>query len=761
MANGIDVSGLTDEQFQALLSSGAAPNDGGAGASPSGVAGGPGGVDVSAMSEAEFQSLLKRQRPPQEMGTGEAAARLFYKHLTFGTEPGVDKHKTEQAERDHPVLNYASAVPAFVAQTAVLGPAAAYGKAVQGANALARTARFAGSAVETALLPNTAAKGLIPTAVTGAKLGGNYSALEALGSGLTNPDKTLGETARDTAISYGLGTVAGGTLGAGAYGVGKAVGAVANRTMPQLREALEAARSPENQGIRDLIRHAGYDDADLAALKATLDRAATDPAIAARYADLNLIEALKAGRLKPTSTGELKPEVITTRNLDDLAKHAANTEGAGQNRAAEAFATRKNEMSAKMQADIDQFFGTANREADAAAISARRDAVGKRYNKLRDSGTLVKVDDLGKMQQVSPVFDKALRYAGENDAIANPGSQWGSLWSGGKLGDTVVTLSPSNMLDIHHYLVMNAKPSVGRDPAEALMAGRLKNWFTDWADRNFGKHRALRQEYTHLRRVMDATEKGADLPISLGGKDHEAMQFFRQKSSLLRKAEDIQTRTATAYALAAQNGATQKSLSAYKGRLTAAQRAVERQREVVDEFIKARGESIKQALREKGDNGPSQITKALTTEEGKRRLLEILGPEKGRAYIEALYNKANQQRLGNTLYGNSDTAFKLQKKEGRDALWRMASGVMHFRPSEVWRGAGDMLSSAYRQRNADRLNDLFARQGPGEVSNILQSALAMQSLQKTGDPLIRNPLLRTVGPVGVFDDVAARKKERR
>lgn len=759
MAEPIDISKISDEEFLRLTGQLPAPAPAQA-VKPQ--AAGDGSFDLSQLSDDQFAKMFGGAPKQPEMGNTEAAARLFYKHLTFGTEPGVDKKKSEQASAEHPYIDVAAAIPAFAAQTAVLGPLATAGKAVQGAGMLARTSRALGTAAEVGLLPNTNAKTFVEAARTGAKLGGNYSGLEALGSGLTNPEKSGGEVAKDVALSYGLGTTLGGGLGGAAHGVSRGVGALANRTVPQLREALEAAKSPEAQGVRDIIKHAGYDNADLAALKANIDKAATDPRLAARYEDLNVLEALKAGKLKPTATGELKPEVITTRNLDDLAKHAANTEGRGQNIAAEAFGTRKNEMSAKMQGDIDKFFGTTDREADAATLAAKREAVSKRYNKLREEGNLVTVEELGNMQKLSPVFDKALRYAGENDAIANPGSPWAKLWSGGQLGKDVVTLSPSNMLDIHHYLVLNAKPSVGRDPAEALMASRLKSWFTDWADKNFSKHKALREDYAQLRRVMDATEKGAELPTALGGKDHESLAFLRQQTAALKKAEDLLTRKATAYALAAQNGQSPASLNAFKGNMQKAQKIVERQREVIDEFIKARGDSMKQFLRERGDNGPAQLTKALTTEEGKARLLEQLGKDRGTAYIESLYNKANQQKLGNTLYGGSDTAFKTQKRESRDALWRMATGLAHLRPSEVWRGAGDMLSSGYRQRNADRINELLSQQGPPAVSNILGSALATQSLQSTAHPFVRNPLLKALPfSSGVADPgLSARVKKR-
>lgn len=751
---GFDISALTDADLLHLAGADAPQPE----QAPSGA------IDIKSLSDKDVAALgATAGHGGPKVPTGEAAARLFYKHLTFGTEPGADKARSELAAEQHPYVNIGSAVPAFVAQTAALGPLAAAGKAVQGAGMVARAARGAGAAADFALLPNTEARTAFEATRTGAKLGGNYSALETLGSDATNPDKGLGETAKDVALSYGLGTAGGGVLGAGAHGASRVVGAVANRTMPSLSDAMTAAKSPEAQGVTDIVRHARYDDANLARLEQQLTRAQTDPVLQARYADLNMLEALKAGDMKPTAAGEVKPAVVTTRNLDDLAKHAANTEGRGQNIAAEAFGSRKNEMSTKMQADVDTHFGAQNREADAAAIAARREAIGKRYDKLRDNGNLVPVDELGKMQQVSPVFDKALRYAAENDAIANPGSQWGSLWSGGKLGETVVTLSPSNMLDIHHALVMNAKPPITGATPESVMAGRLKSWFTDWADRNFAKHKGLREDYAQIRRVMEATERGADMPL-VARANEENFQFLRKQAGDLRRAEDLRTKRQSAMALAAQAGASQKSINSYKGQVAKAQKAVDNLGDIVSEFRKARGESIKQALAERGDNGPSQVMKALTTQEGKRQILETLGREKGMAYIETLYNKGLQQRLGNTLYGGSDTAFKQQKRETLDALSNAASGLLHLRPKAVWDAMHELASSAFRQKRADRVNEIMSQQGIDNVLGLVRSANAQQQLKQTAHPFVRNPLLNAAGPVGAIDTVnalAGQKKRQR
>lgn len=774
---GIDVRSLSDDQIQHMLSGGiiappqqqAAPAAAPAPQSPQmapPAAAGDAGIDIRTLNDAQIKAMMAGQIIPpanETMGIPEAAARSFYKHLTFGTEPFADKKASETAAREHPYVDVAAAIPAAVA----LGPIAGAAKGVQGAGMLAKTARGAGTVIEAGLLPNAEARGLLEVTRTGAKLGGNYSGLEALGSGLTSPDKSLGETAKDVALSYGVGTVAGGGIGAAAHGLTKVAGGVANRTMPQLSEAMEATRVPEGQAIREIVKRAGWDGIDMqqfAALKADLDRAvAGDHRLAAKFKDLNLLEALKAGEIKTLPSGDLKPSVVTTRNLDDIAKHWANTEGRGQNVAADAFANRKNEMSSAMQADIDQHFGSGNRAADEATKAANKAQASKPYQKLRDSNDLLAVDKLGigTLQQQFPEFAKAMEYAGKQDAVRNFGSGWQSPWSKGKLNDTIVTMSPSNLLDIHHYLVMQAKPKVGGDPASELMYGNLKRLFSGVVDKALEGHKGAREGWSQIRRMMEAGEMATDLPIAGGGPDHPSMVWLRQQVTQMRAAEDEALKAQMRLALAARDGVEKKSIDTYRGQVTRAQNEAAAHRDVVEEFQKMRGEKYKNELQRLGENGPAQVTRALTTEAEKKRIMEALGPEKGKAFVEALYNKANQQRLGNTLYGGSDTAFKQQKRDNIDAMWRMVSGLAHFRPSEVWKGAGDMLVSGYRQRGADLGNELMSRQGPADVSKILESLLATQALKQTAVPYVQSPLLKYVMPRAYPVDPGQQQRAKR
>lgn len=762
----LDVGSLSDADFQnmQLAAMPAAPAPASEPAPAGATEAAPDTLDLGKLTDAQFAQLqhhLHAQGKGPAMGALEAALRSFYKHGTFGLSPGADRKLEEQAAREHPYIDVATAIPAFVGQAAIAAPIAATLRGVQGANALASVARGTGKAIEVGLLPNTEARTALTATRTGAKVGGNLSAIETAGSDLTNPDKSWTDTARDVALSYGAGTALGAGLGLGGHGLSRAAGAVANRTMPDLAEAQAAARAPEAQGVRDFVRHAGYDDvsdAKLRALRLNLAKAeAGDPVLAARYADLNLSEALKASELKPTSAGELKPEVITTRNLDDLTKHWANTEGRGQNIAAEAFGSRKNEMSAKMQADIDTYFGTGAREEDAVAQAAKRAAISKRYDKMAESGQLVQVDELANMGQLNAVFKKALEYAGTRDTIANPGSPWASLWSGGKLGDTVVTLSPNNVLDIHHYLVMNAKPTIGRDPAIAKDARDLKEWFSKWADSKFSAHKSLREDWAQVRRIMEATDRGGNLPVNAGPGHPDLIWLRREANNLPQLEKTLNARQMRLAVVAADPQANPRSVSALLGTVTKAQKALETRKSVVEEFRKAYGDARKLDLQQRGDNGPAQITKAMTTQAGKRVIMELL-PENGRAYIESLYNKALQQRLGNTLYGGSDTAFKLQKRETLDALSDAATGLLHMRPKAVWDATRELASSHYRQHRADLGNEMMARQGVSDVKAIVEAVLAQKQLSQTAHPLIRNPVLRSVGPVGAAPVMAAQQK---
>ncbi len=430
------MSDLTDAEVEAML----------AGATPAKAA------KASPDRLLTDEEVLAAGALPMPMSAGEAALRLGYKHLTFGTSPGADRHLEEKAEREHPYINVGSAIPAFVAQSAILGPLAAAGKGVQGAVLLARAARGAGTVIDVGLLPNTEARTALTAGRTGAKLAGNYSALETAGSDLTNPEKSKADTARDVAVAYGSGTALGGLFGTSAHGFSRLVGAGANRALPGLQPVLDAARSPEHQGARDLMRQLGFDKYtldDLRAVRAAMD----DPAQAHRFDKLNLIEALETQPLKRLPNGDLQQDVRVSPNLRDHAYDAANTGGEGRQKAVDAYARRRAEMSSTIQAEIDamaagnaaapatldpalarlratgqptrsaselpaeidQRFGTGNPDAAAAEAAARKAQFDQRFGRMRERPPVM-TDELGEVIKNDKVLADAVKEAADQHA---------------------------------------------------------------------------------------------------------------------------------------------------------------------------------------------------------------------------------------------------------------------------------------------------------------------------------------------------------
>lgn len=872
---------------------------------PASAAAQEGPIDIKSLSPKDLAAISAANATHPHMGSGEAAARLFYKHLTFGTEPGADKAKSEQAAAEHPIINIGSAIPAFVAQTAALGPLAAAGKAVEGAGLLARGARLAGSAAETALLPNTDAATALQAARTGAKVGGVYSGIEAAGSDLTDPNKTTGDLARDVALSGGLGTLTGGVLGGAAHGAGRVVGAGMNRMLPELQPVLAAAKSPEGQGARDIMRQLGYDNYSLDDLR-NVRQAMDDPAQAHRFANLNLIEALETQPLEAMpGTGELKPGIKVSPNIRDMAQDFANTGGMGRQQAIEAFASRKNEMSATVQQEIDALtaghqaapnvedlpkiidntFGSGQRTADAEGIAAQKQAFDKRFDALRKQ-PLMYTNELGEVYRQSPVFQKAVNYAAQNDAVSAAMAAKGAPSEAGGLNawlkgmatspeqptvmpgavipgspsQTVQILKPSNILDIYHALVMNSKARVGGDPVEMAQATQLKNWFGNWVERQFKGYKNLNNDYRVFKDTMAASDHGGNLSIAGGGpKDREAMQFLQKATTDYGNAvKDTQAKTA-AYDAAMQRfqGGSRKTAPQVTDLKNSLAQAESRQG-VIDEFRKSLGENwkeqlarsqnpdalIRQATTEAGQNrlqtvlgnakgpafidnllslaakkvaadaplnapvshpsrqffarmlaegrqgpadayrkafadkivdalsqasssnaaGTNSIIDKLLTQAGKEHILQMWGPEQGKRLIEQLYNKQMQAGFSKTLYGGPDTAYKLARNKKTDALMDAVHGILHLRPMAVVKAVHEIGSAGYKQRRADMGNVLLSKQGPAEVGPVIDSLLAGQQLQQTGHPLVRNPLLRAIGPVAGPDTLSSllrKERERR
>ncbi len=888
----IDVGKLSDDDF-AQLQLAAAPGaavgttpDHAEVLSPAADKKTSGPVDVGGMSDEQFAQLQRQlgTAAGAPIGKLESFGRGTLEGATMGFEDklGFDKERREASKQANPWTHFMGEMTGATAPMAVAGPLAAVrgaGLAARGLRALA-TPFAVGEA-------GTLGQGV----VQGTKLATSYGTLSGAGHADVKDTDTwseaLGKRGIGAAKGLGTGLVLGPVVGAGGYGVSRLVGAALNRTMPELQDVMAAASAPELQGIRDIVRQAGYDKYSMADFAALRDRL-RDPTQAHMYDGLNLIEALETKPLQAMpGTGELKPPVTVSPNLGDMAQDFANTGGAGRQKAVEAFATRKNEMSGKVQGDIDaifgkdealgsaladefgvprnipskladaeglpklidQRFGSGARAAEADAMEAQKTALGKRYDRLR-AKPLQLIDEnspITRVAQTVPEFQKALQYAANNDMIRlstlgrdvqpDVGRPWGQAWIPGDIGKTVQTLSPNNMLDIHHALAMSAKPPVTGATPESMMAGKLKTWFSNWVDQQFKAHKELRGDYAVFKQSMEAQDHASKLPVT-GGANTPALKFLEQVTQDYRAAlQSVQKQTGT-YDQAmerfqAGQRKTRPSVTELKNRLA----EVESREDVLGAFRKAWGENIKQQLASGADPakfvrsaltpegqrriimalgdkegpafikdlltiearnqgmslglnaggsdhaalqffnramsngnteavqafkhawgerikqelaaqtaGPNSVITKLLTQQGKSRILQILGPEDGRTFIESLYNKAQQMGLSQRLWGGPDTAYKLARNKKSDALMDAVHGIFHLRPMQALKALGELGSSAYKQQRADQGNALLAQQGPENVGAILDAIIARNQLIRTGQPYVLNPALRAVGP---------------
>lgn len=817
---------------------------------------------------------------PKEVGLTESFLRGAAESATFGFDDklGLSKEAREASRKANPWTHFMGEMAGAVAPMVGAAPLAA----VRGAGLLARGARAVGSA----LAPTTKIDNIGQAVLQGTKLGATYGGLSGAGHADVKDEDSLaaslGKRALGAGLGAGAGAVLGAPLGAAAHGASRAVGAVLNRALPELQDLRAAASQPELQGIRDVVREAGYDKytmADFAALQERL----RDPAQRHLYEGLNLIEALETRPLQALPTGELKPSVAVSPNLSSLAQDYANTGGAGRQEAVEAFATRKNEMASKVQQDverlftdptvtalqntfgqqgrragevealpavIDAVFGSGQAEANATALAATKKALGTRYDRLR-SAPLQQIDELGQVAQNIPEFNAALQTAAKNDFIRMvsegvEGAQWAKPWSAGDLGKTIQTLSPDNILDIHHHLVMSAKPPLTGATPESMMAGKLKNWFSQWVDAQFKGHKALRDDYAVFKRTVEAQEQAAKVGSVRGGDD--AMKFFRDITADYNKAAQGVAKKIESYdrsmgrfqageikrmppkldaaeeALAAKRGVIEAFRRTFGENLKrelaeaptpAAQEALlkkwlsqagqerimqiagpdagpgfinhmmvmearnqgralglkaggddaasirffdkavrEGNTDVQDAFREAWGQRIRNELAATNEGTVGTVIKALTTQEGKDRILKILGPDVGREFIETLYNKVQQMGLSQRLWGGPDTAYKMARQK-RMSAWADATQELAklplapfgmFSPSRLWTAARDVASANYQQRRADLGNQLLAKQGPEEVDKVIAAILARNQLIRTGQPYSLKPALYATGP---------------
>lgn len=779
---------------------------------------GPNGITVQFPDDTPPDVMDKAMRSASGMGgasvspepkTGalEAFGRAAVDTGSFGFANALqDRERMKAARAEHPIASFAGDV-AGVLPTLALGPLGGAARAAQAAGGLSRIGNVgarAAIAAEAALAPNLAARTALQAAGTAAKVGVAQGALHGLGDSLTNPDASWTDVPVQMGKEAAVGGVGGMVIGPAVHGIGQAVGAVANRALPGLRDIRRVANAPEAQGARDFVRHADYDGVDLPAALARMTPRATpnattaeaqqiaarvlsgsedaatvaqrmgkplaeveqivanERAIRAKYDNLNVVEALKTGDLRQLPhTGELRPEVVTTRNLDQLSRWAANTEGRGQNEAAHAFAARKDEMGALMQRDIDAAFQSGNREADAAGLDSVQAAIGRRYDKLRNRAPNVDVVAMGGLER-HPVMKAALDEAALNDLVRNPGqgiARWQAA-DGTTRTDGLQTLTPANILDVHRILAANARSNFTQ-PAEARMAGLLKQHFTDFVDGIYSKHRALRTDFANFKAVMEASDHGAQLAQLGTVAPRETTEFLRaaQREVTQRSARIAQLQQQLAAEQTA--GAAPRRLQAIRGMITRNENLMAPYADRVEELKRSFGAALRQQIAMAPE--PNAVTRRLLTQEGKSRVLAVLGPDDGQQFIGTLYNKRTQQELGNRLYGNSDTAFKLQKNQTMDALNNVAMGVLHLRPTAIVQGLGDLASNAYRQKRADAVNTLASRQGVDEVRRILEAMVARQNLRTTAQPYVRNPALIASPAVGaqVVRDRNPKQQERR
>lgn len=758
----------------------------------------PDGTPSDVINQAMQQATGLKSEAAPKTGVLEAIGRAAVDTGSFGFANALqDRERMKAARAEHPIASFAGDVLG-VLPTLALGPAAGAARAAQAAGNLSRVGNVGAKAVqvaEAALMPNLGARTAVQAGTTAAKVGVAQGALHGLGDSVTNPDASWTDVPLQMGKEAAVGGLGGMVIGPAVHGVGKVVGAVANRALPGLKDTQRVASEWDSQGARDVIRHANYDGVDLsdqlrrmtvpgsaatteaearqiaARVLAGEDAAAVaqrmgkplaevqrvveaEQAIRNRYDNLNLMEAVKQGDLRPLPhTGELRPDVVTTRNTDQLARWAANTEGRGQNEAAHAFAARKDEMGALMQRDIDRAFESGNREADAAGLDAIQAAIGKRYDRLRNKAPNIDVVAMGGLER-HPVMKKALDEAALNDLVRNPGQglvRWQAA-DGSTRTDGLQTLTPANILDIHRILAANAR-SAFTEPAEARMAGLLKQHFTTFVDGVYSKHKALRTDFANFKAVQEAADHGVDLAQLGRIAPPETVKYLRTSQGIVdtmsRRIEQLTQQIATEQAVPNVNP---RRIAYLRGQVNRAQNALDVHADRLDEIKKSFGYALKQQIAMAPD--PNALTRRMLTQEGKSRILSVLGQNDGQAFIAALYNKRTQQELGNKLYGNSDTAFKMQKNDTMDALNNVVMGLMHLRPTTVVQGLGDLASNAYRQRRADQVNDMMSRQGVDEVRRILESLVARQSLTQTAQPYVRNPALiasPAVGAQGVRD----------
>ena len=756
----IDISALSDED---ALQFAAAPSETPPALPVSAPAQLPGAIDLGQLSDAQAAQFVGPEGLSGGVSMAESFGRGALSGATFDFDDDIglsDKAAKAAAKKANPWTHFAGEVVGSLAPMAAAAPLAA----VRGTGLLARGARGVGSALNPARTET-----LGQAALQGAKVGVTYGALSGAGHADIKDADSFADAAVKRLVGAGLGAGAGAVLGpaAGALGHGasKLIGAGMNRLSPELQDIVAAASAPETQGVRDLARYArydGYTTDDFARLRTAMN----DPAQAHRYEGLNLLEALEVqGMRAMPHTGELKPGVKVSPNLSDAAQDAANTQGEGRQLAREAWATRNQEMGAKVTADVDQMFGdrtgaaVANQfgrtipskaddiaalprmiddafgsgaaaENNIAAIAARADKLNARYDRMRKQPDIF-TNELGEMAKRSPVMAKAIKDAAEVDDIARALKADGPLPVGaGSMGDWVKGLAtaegqvlqhlkPSNILDIHHQLVLAAKPTAASDPAAVMKATQLKNWFSNWVDRQYKGHKDLRSEYTAFKASMEGAELAEKLPLVGGALKPEALTFLENAERKYMQAAQVAERRSRAWEanrLRIERGDINPRTGApYKTPLEQARRDTERAidlasawREVIDGFRATWGEKLKQEIA--GAKAPEKLLDKALTQAGRERIVRVLGERNGNAFVENLLTvEARRQGMALSL-----------KAGGAD------HAALQFYEKAVREGRTDAVE-AFRQAWGERIKQELAAAGtPAQVAQVVRSLLTKE-----------------------------------
>lgn len=743
-----DINDLTDEDVLQLA---AAPGSVAAPPAPASEV-----IDISKLSDAQAAQFAGPGGIAAPMGALESFGRGTLEGGTFGFDASLglqDKAKREASKKANPWTHFAGEMVGSVVPMAGAMPLAA----VKGTGLLAKGARAVGSAFNPAKTET-----LGQAMLQGSKVGATYAGLS--GAGHADPEDTdsWAEGAVKRALGAGAGAIAGGILGApvgaAAHGASRLIGAGINRLSPELQDLRTLANNPELRGTADVARLGRYDNytpEDFARLRAALN----DPAQAHRYEGLNLLEALEVQPMRAMPhTGELKPGIRVSPNLSAAAQDAANTEGAGRQMAREAWASRNQAMGANITRDVDQMFGDpaatslanqfgrslpskadditrlpqwiddafgsgASAEAREAALAAQATNFDKRYARLR-AGPLQEIGpEITRVAQTVKPIQGALDYAASRDMIrlAEMGADWTKPWSAETIGQGLQTLSPQNLLDMHHFLVLQAKPKVGGDLAQEALMGDLKRWFSGVVDQKLKRHEGLRTDYQVFKRAMEAPDMAQTLPIVGGGLNPKGLQFFNDAVRQQARHTERFERAVAAYEAAFERyTAGQRATPPKPTAVYAAERARDGWTDVVERFRSTWGETLKDQIAQL--DAPAKVDafiRSMMSPAAQERIATILGPQRAPQFFNNIISlEARNQGLGLGLKaGGSDHAalqfFDRMQREGND------EAVAIFRQAWGDRIKQELGAASTPAQVAQTVRGLLAPEGKNRIQRIL------------------------------------------